>query len=303
MAAHWTLADMPPQAGRIALVTGANRGLGWQIADALAGAGAQVVMACRDTQRAEAAAAAIRARHPRAQLEILRLDLADLASVRTGAERFCERHDRLDLLIHNGAVILVPHGRTRDGFETHIGVNHYAPFLLTGLLLERLQAAPAARVINTASLAHRLTPGLNLDDPHSPSRPYKDMEAYGASKLAALLYTFELDRRLKRSGSRIVTVAAHPGYSNTNPETGGFWLRLATRLFAQPASAGALPALYAATAAEVRGGDYYGPGGFKELGGSPRRVEARPEASDAGLAARLWAQSERLTGIRYLDAA
>lgn len=301
MAAAWTLADLPSQLGHVAVVTGANRGLGWQIADALAGAGAHVVMACRDDRRAVAAADAIRARHPQARLETLSMDLADLASVRRGADAVRARHRQLDLLIHNGAAILAPKGKTRDGFETHLGINHYAPFLLTGLLLDRLQTAPSARVISTASLAHRMTSGLDLSDPDFDRRPYKDMDAYGASKLAALLFTAELDRRLKRAGSSVIAAAAHPGYSNTNPETGGFWMRLATRLFAQQASAGALPALYAATAADVRGNDYFGPGGFKELGGPPRRVDRRDEAKDPQLAARLWDLSERQTGIRYLD--
>jgi NAD(P)-dependent dehydrogenase (short-subunit alcohol dehydrogenase family) len=296
----WTLADMPSQEGKLALVTGANRGLGWQIADALAGAGARVVMACRDTRRAEAASLNIRRKHPKARLELLQIDLADLASVRRCAEQFRMLHTHLDLLVHNGAAILAPHGRTRDGFETHLGVNHYAPFLLTGLLLEPLQAAPAARVISMASLAHRMASGLDLDDQHYEKRPYKDMDAYGASKIAALLFTFELQRRLQAARSPVIAVAAHPGYTNTNPDTGGFWLRMATRVFAQKAGAGALPALYAATATDVRGGDYFGPGGFKELGGKPKRVGCRPEASDPQAAARLWSMSEELTGIRYL---
>jgi NAD(P)-dependent dehydrogenase (short-subunit alcohol dehydrogenase family) len=301
MAAAWNVADMPSQAGRVALVTGANRGLGWQIADALAGAGARVVMACRDSKRAEAAANAIRANHPHAQLDIVAIDLASLESVRRCAKLVRERYDWLDLLIHNGAAILAPQSRTQDGFEMHIGVNHFAPFLLTGLLLDRLQAAPAARVINMASLAHRMTSGLVLDDLNYERRPYKDMDAYGASKMAALLFTGELDRRLRRSGSNIIAATAHPGYSNTNPETGGFWLRLATRLFAQKAGVGALPALYAATATDVRGNDYFGPGGFKELGGPPTRVDMRDEAKDAQAAARLWELSEQLTKLRYLN--
>lgn len=299
MAADWTLADMPSQRGRIALVTGANRGLGWQISDALAAAGAHVVMACRDSRRATAAAESIRGRHPQASLEILPVDLAELASVRRCASAFCEHHAQLDLLIHNGAAILAPHGKTRDGFETHLGINHYAPFLLTGLLLERLQAAPAARVVSTSSLAHKMTSGLDLSDLDYQRRPYKDMDAYGASKLAALLFTAELDRRLRRAGSRIVAATAHPGYSNTNPETGGWWMRLATRLFAQRAEIGALPALYAATAGDVRGGDYFGPGGFKELGGAPKPAAMRDEAKDPQLAAQLWELSEQKTGIRY----
>lgn len=302
MAATWTLADLPSQHGRIAVVTGANRGLGFQISESLAASGATVVMACRDAQRARDAADAITARHPQAQLDVtIPIDLDSLDSVRRAGAAIAARYPRIDLLIHNGAAILVPLATTLDGLERHIGINHYAPFLLTGLLLPSLQAAPAARVIGMASLAHKLTPGLNLDDPLFQRRAYKPMEAYGSSKLAALLFTNELNRRLQRAGSPVIAATAHPGYSNTNPDTGGFWLRLATRLFAQPAGDGALPALYAATAPGVRGGDYIGPGGYKELRGAPKPAQMRPEARDAALAARLWAESERITGCRYLD--
>lgn len=301
MGTYRSAADIPDQRGKLALITGGNRGLGYQIADALAARGMRLVLACRDVAKGEAAAAELRRRHPGAQVEAMALDVADLASIRRFADAFRAQHARLDLLVHNAAAILAPQGLTKDGFELHLGTNHFGPFALTGLLLDALNAAPAARVLNMASLAHRLTPGLDPDDPGLQRRPYKDMDAYGRSKLAALLFTFDLDRRLKRAGSRALAVTAHPGYSATNLELGNFFMRLATRLFAQSPAMGALPALYAATAPEVRGGEYYGPGGYKELGGAPKRVSARPEASDPVLAERLWALSERLTEIRYLD--
>ncbi len=302
MAAQWNVSDIPDLSGRLALVTGANRGLGLEIAAGLAGAGARVVLACRNLARAEGAVAEIKRRAPGAQPEVMALDLADLASIRDFAAGFTARHERLDLLVNNGAAIMSPKGLTRDGFEMHIGTNHLGPFLLTGLLLERLAAAPGSRILNTASIAHTLTAGMDLDDPFYERRPYKEMDAYGASKLATLQFTFGLDRRLRRAGLPVMAVAAHPGYTATNLDIGNFFMRLATRLFAQSPAMGALPALHAATAAGVSGGDYWGPGGYKELKGHPKKVGCRPEASDPAAADRLWAWSERMTGLHYLDA-
>ena len=299
-AQKWTAADIPSQAGKVALVTGANRGLGLEITSALAAAGATVVMACRDATRAQAGVDEVRRRAPQGRVEVMPLDLAQLASVRSFAAQFSNRFPRLDILCNNASAILVPLQRTRDGFETHIGTNHLGHFALTGQLLPRLQAAPAARIVNTSSLAHTMTPGMDLDDLHFERKPYKDMDAYSKSKLAALLFTFELDRRLKKAGLPIAAAAAHPGYAATNMDLGGFFMRLSTKLFAQPAAMGALPALYAATAPGVAGGEYYGPGGFKELKGYPKKAVARPEARDPALAARLWAMSEQLTGVNYL---
>ena len=301
MASKWSAADMPPQDDRIALVTGANRGLGLELATELARAGARVVMACRDAMRAQDALGKVQQRVPNAQVELMTLDLADLASVRSFAQAFNAKFPRLDILCNNASAIMVPLSKTRDGIEMHMGVNHFGHFALVGLLLDKLNAAVAARVVNTSSLAHRMTPRLDLDDLAWERKPYQVMHAYGQSKLAALVYTYELDRRLKRAGSGVAAVAAHPGYSATNLDMGGFFMRLSTRLFAQAPATGALPALYAATMPGVRGGDYYGPGGYKELGGPPKKVEAREEAHSGTLAARLWALSEQLTGVRYLD--
>lgn len=297
----WSRADMPALDSRTALVTGANRGLGREIATALAAAGATVIAGCRDTTKMEATIADIRRTNPRAELTAMAVDLADLASIRAFAERFNDAHAQLDILVHNAAAIMAPHGRTRDGFEMHIGTNHLGPFALTGLLFDRLRAAPQARVVSTGSLAHRLSGGLDLDDSTYARRPYKGMDAYGASKIATLGFTFEFDRRLRRAGLPIVSVAAHPGYTATNDDIGGFFMRLATRLFAQKPAVGALPALYAASAADVRGGDYIGPSGFKELGGAPTRVHADDITHDEAFGARLWQWSEAQTGVRYLD--
>lgn len=295
------MATIPAQTGKLALVTGANRGLGFEIALALAQAGANVILACRDGGKAQAAAIRIQAQHPAAVVQAMTLDVADLESVRRFADEFRTRHERLDLLIHNAGAVLVPQSLTKDGFETHLGTNVLGPYALTGRLLDRLEAAPAARIVSMASIAHRMTQGFDANDPQLTQRPYDAMDAYGRSKLAVLLYTRELDRRLRQAGARTIATAAHPGYAATNVDLGGFFMRLSTRLFAQPAARGALPALHAATAAEVRGGDYYGPGGLKELRGAPKRVGYSAAAGDDDAARALWSLAQGLTGVRYLD--
>ncbi len=292
---------MPDLRGQTALITGANRGLGLEIALGLSGAGADVVIACRDAGKAHATIATLQAHAPNSRISALGVDMADPQSIRQLAQSVQQQHPKLDLLVHNAAAIMAPLSRTPEGYELHLATNHLGPFALTGLLLDTLRAAPAARVISTASLAHRLTPGLDLDDPHFLHRPYKEMDAYGASKLAVLQYCFELDRRLRRQGLPIRSIAAHPGYTATNLDLGNFFLRLSTRLFGQKPELGALPALYAASSPAAEGGSYIGPGGFKELGGYPKTVDSRAEAKDVHAATKLWAWSEQLTGVRYLS--
>jgi NAD(P)-dependent dehydrogenase (short-subunit alcohol dehydrogenase family) len=301
MAREWTIQDIPSQKGRLAVVTGGNRGLGLEIVLALAAADAHVLIATRDAAKAETAATQVRRQVPGANVETMMLDQSDLSSIRRFCDEFYARYDRLDLLINNASAILVTQGKTNDGFERHIGVNHLGSFALTGLLLDLLNACTDARIVNTSSTAHRLVKGIDLDDLQFEHTDYKPMEAYGRSKLAALLYTFELDRRLKKAGSGVKAVAAHPGYSNTNPDKGGLLMRVATSIFAQPAEMGALPQLYAATAPDVAGGDYYGPGGPMEMRGYPAKVDTKPTAKDEKAAARLWTVSEALTGVSYLD--
>lgn len=302
MSGKWTLADMPRLDGKLAIVTGANRGLGLEIVAGLAGAGARVIMACRDAQKADAAIAEVQRRVPGAIIEVMTLDLADLKSVRRFADEFCKQHRSLDLLVNNASAILVPLRKTVDGFEMHIGTNHFGPFVLTALLLDRLRATPGSRIVNTASMAHRMTPGIDFDDLNFSRKPYKDMDAYGKSKLATLMFTFELDRRLRQANIDVKAVVAHPGYTATNPDYGNFLMRLMTRLMAQAPAMGALPALYAATSPDAAGGDYIGPNGFKQLSGYPVKVDCRPEAQDPKLCAKLWSLSEQLTGIKlHLD--
>ena len=301
MARKWTVQDIPSQKGKLAVVTGANRGLGLEIVMGLARAGAHVVMAVRDPAKATAAIGEVARLVPGAEVEAMTLDQADLASIRRFSDEFHKRFDRLDLLINNASAILVPQSKTEDGFEKHIGVNHLGSFALTGLLLDRLTAAKGARIVNTSSTAHRLVKDIDLDDLNCERAPYKPMDAYGKSKLAALLFNGELHRRLKKAGFDTLAVAAHPGYSNTNPDKGSFLMRLATSIFAQPAAMGALPQLYAATAPDVASGDYIGPGGMAEMRGYPAKVGCTPQAKNQAAAGRLWALSEKLTGVSFLD--
>ncbi|HEY1075810.1 MAG TPA: oxidoreductase [Fontimonas sp.] len=307
MTTPWTTANIPPQHGRRAVVTGANSGLGLQTATALAQAGAEVIMACRSPERAAAALAQVRQQAPGAQVELMTLDLADLASIRAFAETYAQRFDRLDLLINNAGVMALPFARTKDGFEMQIGTNHFGHFALTGLLLPQLRKGQAPRVVNVASMAHNWTPGLDFDDLNYQRRRYNKWIAYGNSKLSNLYFTFELNRRLLGQG--ITVAAAHPGYSDTNLQYAGpaleksafgTWLmKVGNGIFAQPAELGALPSLYAATAEDVNGGDYIGPDGFQQIRGYPRKVGCRKLARDSGIAARLWQVSEELTGVKY----
>jgi NAD(P)-dependent dehydrogenase (short-subunit alcohol dehydrogenase family) len=305
----WTAAQIPPQNGKIAVVTGANSGLGLYTTAGLAGAGATVVMACRNPAKAAQAVEQVQKLAPGAKLEVMPLDLADLSSVRAFAESFAAKYPRLDLLCNNAGVMAVPYAKTRDGFEMQVGTNHFGHFALTGLLLERLRAAPAGRIVNVASMAHKWTKAMDLEDPFFERKPYQRWDAYGKSKLSNLLFTFELNRRLRKAGGALLTAAAHPGYSDTNlqmvgPEqdksaAGKLAMAVGNWIFAQPASQGALSTLYAATMPDIAGGDYIGPDGLGEMRGYPKKVGCRKLARDESLQGRWWALSEKLTGVKY----
>jgi NAD(P)-dependent dehydrogenase (short-subunit alcohol dehydrogenase family) len=283
-------------------VTGANTGLGFETARALAGHGAAVVLACRDTGKAERAAGSIREAAPQAAVSVLGINLASLASVREAAARLRSAHPRIDLLINNAGVMMPPYTRTGDGFELQLGVNHLAHFALTGLLLEPLLAAPAARIVTVSSNGHRI--GRLYFDDLAFERRYLRMRSYGQSKLANLLFTYELQRRLAAAGSPVTALAAHPGASATELERNlPLWMAWGRWLPHQSAARGALPQLRAATDPAARGGEYYGPDGRGETAGNPVRVQSSARSLDAGAQRRLWDVSEKLTGVTYaLDA-
>ncbi|MGX8905988.1 oxidoreductase [Streptomyces netropsis] len=301
----WTANDIPDQSGRTAVVTGANSGIGYITARELARRGARVVLACRDATRGKAAEERVRAEAPGADVVFAPLDLADLASVRAFAADLTD--DRLDLLINNAGVMALPQRRTVDGFEMQFGTNHLGHFALTGLLLPRLrEAGRGARVVTVSSGLHFLSTvdprDLNMD------HRYRRWIQYGRSKSANLLFTHELARRLTVEGSRVLAVAAHPGYAATNLQTTGArmeeraWAErgaeLLNRVFAQSAEEGALPSLYAATAPDVRQDDFFGPRVQLWRGAPTRSARAKWTLSDKASAG-LWAASERLTGVRY----
>jgi len=304
---RWTVRELPDLRGRVFVVTGANSGIGFEAALALAGAGAHVVLGCRNEALGAEALAAIREKHPGASLELVRLDLAELASVRRFADLVAERHARLDVLINNAGVMALPHRRTADGFEMQLGTNHLGHFALTGHLLERLLATEGSRVVTVSSLAHTFG-AIRFDDLHG-DRSYRPWLAYGQAKLANLLFAYELQRRLAAAHRSSLSVACHPGYANTNLQMGAARMqdaRFRERLWqlvngtvAQSTAMGALPTLYAAVAPDVEGGDYIGPGGLFELFGHPVKVTSNRRSRNPELAARLWRESEALTGVSY----
>ena len=308
---HWTTADMADLKNKLAVVTGANSGLGFHTALELARNGAQVVLACRGREKAESAMHAIKAAVPGAQLEFMALDLADLDSIAAFAKTFKAGHQKLDILHNNAGVMALPLVRTKQGFEMQIGTNHLGHFALTGLLLDVLLAASAARVVSTASLAHNWTRSMDFGDLNWERKRYKKWDAYAKSKLANLLFAYELQRRLSKAGAQAISVAAHPGYAATNLQTAGptmeksalgqMFMRIGNALLAQSAEMGALPQLYAASMPDVRGGDHYGPDRMGGNRGYPKKVGSNQASRDEDSARRLWALSEKLTDVRYLS--
>ena len=295
----WKLDNMPDQTGRVAIVTGANTGIGFETAAALAAKNAKVIMACRNRQKAEDAIKRIRQRTADAQLEFIELDLASLASVERFAAAFRAGHKRLDLLINNAGVMIPPLGHTEDGFELQFGCNHLGHFAVTGRLLDLLEATDGARVVNVSSMAHRY--GTMDFDNLNAEKGYDKMPAYGQSKLANLLFTFELQRRLESAGSSVTATAAHPGWTGTDLQRHSGAIRFLNFFFAQPPPMGALPTLRAATDPRAEGGDYFGPRGLYEIRGYPKPVGSTPAAKNELDAGRLWDISEKLTGVSFLS--
>ena len=303
MDAKWTAEQIPDQGGRTAVVTGANSGLGLVTARELAGAGARVVLACRNLAKGEAARREIEAAAPGAPLELEELDLSSLDSVRAFAERFRANHDGLDLLINNAGVMAPPRRRTADGFELQFGTNHLGHFALTGLLIGAMEGRDDARVVTLSSTAHKT--GRIAFDNLGGDRHYFRWRAYGQSKLANLLFALELERRLRAAGSTVKSMAAHPGYAATNLQSAGpplvdrLVMSVLNPLVAQSDEMGALPTLYAATARDLPGGTYVGPDGLAEQRGHPKPVSPSNAARDEQVARRLWEVSEQMTGVHF----
>jgi NAD(P)-dependent dehydrogenase (short-subunit alcohol dehydrogenase family) len=296
----WTTADIPGQTGRVAVITGANTGLGYETAAALAAKGANVVLAVRNIEKGKNAAALIALRNPGANVTVQELDLSSLESVRAAADQLRSDYDKIDLLINNAGVSYSNKSTTKDGFELHFGTNHLGHFAFTGLLLDRVVAVPGSRVVTVSSTTHRMGGPFDFDD-WQWERRYRPFAAYGQSKLANLLFTYELQRRL--TGKPTIAVAAHPGGSSTEITRNLPWaLRAANTVMSplyQDPAISALPTLRAATDPGALGGQYFGPGGFAEIRGYPRVVRSSDQSYDVELQRRLWALSEELTGVVY----
>jgi NAD(P)-dependent dehydrogenase (short-subunit alcohol dehydrogenase family) len=301
----WTPRELPSQQGRLAIVTGANSGIGYQTARYLSRAGAAVILACRNREKGDAARAKIVAEQPSAHVESRILDVADLDSVRRFAADFLSGDKPLDLLINNAGVMAIPDRRTTpQGFEMQFGTNHLGHFALTGLLLPALLRQPNSRVVTVASIAHK-GGRLNFDDLNA-ERSYDPRGAYQQSKLANIVFGLEFDRRLRARSAETASVIAHPGVAVTNIVSNGMGAGVKARivntllpLVAQSDDRGSWPLLYAATSPEAHGGGYYGPDGVAEIKGTPVEVKPKPHALNPAAGKQLWEASETLTGVRY----
>ena len=299
----FNLENIPSKKGKIAIVTGANSGLGKEITIGLAKKEIKVIMACRNQSKAELAKTEVLSKVKNADLEIMILDLKSLNSVRDFAAAFSQKYTRLDLLIENAGIMIPPFSKTEDGFESQMGVNYFSHFLLANLLYPLLKKTEGARIATTSSLAHE-TGRIDFDNLNA-EKSYSKMGAYGQSKLACLLFAYELRRRLEKAGSNVIAVTSHPGVSNTNlftnfPTIARILMTPLLPIFTHAPKYAALPTLQAALGPDVKSGDYYGPTGFKGMKGKPGKVQSKPHSYDEKVAAELWNISEKLTGEKFI---
>ena len=299
----WTLDQVPQQKGRLAVVTGANIGLGFETAMALAAKNCDLVLACRNMEKAEAAKATIHAKYPKAKVTCMQLDLSSLKSVRAFATAFAEKYSRLDLLINNAGIMMPPYSLSEDGFESQFAANYIGHFALTGQLLPLIVKTPGARIVSLSSMAHRWG-NIRFDDPNFKNG-YNKREAYGQSKIACLMFAYEMNRRLQKAGYSTLSVAAHPGVAYTNltqhmPKFVNLFAPL-MGIVLNNATDGALPTLYAALGDDIHGGYYCGPKDMQQMRGAPIKVGSNRASRDEKAAAKLWAMSEVMSGVKFLS--
>ncbi len=296
----WNIGQVPSQAGRVAIVTGANGGLGYETALGLAKKDVGVILACRNLQKAEEAKSRIVKEYPKAQIKSIKIDVSSLREVRQFANQFGSQYERLDLLINNAGIMMSPYSVTQDGFENQLATNYIGHFALTGLLLPLLTGTPGSRVVTLSSLSYKWAQ-IQFDDFHA-RKGYSRRRAYGQSKRACLIFAYELQRRLSAARYNTLSVAAHPGLCKTNlDQYFPAFIRPLGNLFLQPASKGALPVLYAALEKDIKGGEFIGPDGFQEIRGYPTRVNSDEYSEDKQVAQRLWKASEEMTNVYYLS--
>lgn len=297
----WTSSQVPSQSGKVAIVTGANNGLGYETALALAKKDVEVILACRNLQKAEEAKSQLVNEYPKARIKSMKLDLSSLREVREFTTQFQKEYEKLDLLINNAGIMMSPYEVTEDGFENQLATNYLGHFALTGLLLPLLTSTPGSRVVTLSSLSYKWADEIQFDDFHA-RKGYSRRKAYGQSKRACLMFAYELHRRLSTAGHSTLSIAAHPGLSKTNlDQYFPALIRPLGNLFLQPAEKGALPVLYAALEEDLKGGEFIGPDGFQELRGYPTKVDSDDYSKDQKIAERLWKASEEMVNIYYLD--
>jgi len=301
----WTFDNIPDLQGKTIIVTGGNSGLGYESVKAFAQKGATVILACRNLEKGELAKSEIKQTEPNGQVEVMKIDLMDLASVKEFADQFNKMYSNLDVLLNNAGIMATPYFKTKDGFEAQLGTNHLGHFALTGLLLDRIKDTPGSRVVNVSSMAHK-SGKIDFNDlMFEIDRKFKTMKAYGQSKLANLLFTYELQRYFEKNKIESISLAAHPGGSNTrlagHLEESGFMkvVSKVLRGIMQSAAIGALPQIRASIDPNVKGGEYYGPGGIGEIAGYPVLVNSTPASHNIEDAKKLWDVSEKLTGVTY----
>lgn len=294
----WDIENISDQSGKIAIVTGSSSGIGFEAARILALKNAEVIIAVRNDVKGEKALEKIVSEIKDAKVKVMKLDLADLGSVKKFADEFRKNYKKLDILINNAGVMMPPYSKTSNGFELQMGTNHLGHFALTQQLLDILTSTKGSRIVNVSSMAHK-SGNINFDDINWENRKYKPMSSYGDSKIANLYFTSELSRKLKEKGTDTKVISAHPGWTATELQRHNSAADFLNRFFAQNVSMGTLPTLYASVGQDVQSGDFYGPSGFMEMRGYPKKVSPNKRAQDRNTAAKLWEVSEDLTGSKY----